>query len=473
MSAIDPGLHYPIDLSALPKKWEVCYLGDQIKDIQPGFASGIHNQEGNGVPHLRPMNVNRQGNIDLDVVKSVADTNGLRLRRGDVLFNNTNSPELIGKTAAIGGDENWAFSNHMTRLRPPPNIFGKFVAHQLHFLWMSGYFKHRCVKHVNQASISSRTLAQSIPLVLPSLTEQQQIVAEIDKQFTRLEVGVAALQRVQANLKRYRASVLKAACEGRLVPTEAKLARAEGRSYEPAPQLLARILTKRRNSWQGRGSYKESTLPETSSLPPLAESWTWASLDQLQSLLRNGISAKPNAKNGLPILRISAVRPLQVNLTEIRYLTAKVSDYCDYALKGGDLLFTRYNGNPDFVGVCGVVPVLTSPLVHPDKLIRCQLVSDTALSAFVAIMANVGESRSYLTKRVRTTAGQAGISGGDLKGLPIPLAPLAEQKRIVAEVERRLSVVDQLEAVVTANRQRATRLRQSILNRAFTKMQAD
>ncbi len=59
--------------------------------------------------------------------------------------------------------------------------------------------------------------------------EQREIVAEIEKQFTRLEAGVAGLRRVQANLKRYRAAVLKAACEGKLVPTEAELARQEGR----------------------------------------------------------------------------------------------------------------------------------------------------------------------------------------------------------------------------------------------------
>ena len=53
--------------------------------------------------------------------------------------------------------------------------------------------------------------------------------------------GVVALRRVQANLKRYRAAVLKAACEGKLVPTEAELARKERRQYEPASVLLARI----------------------------------------------------------------------------------------------------------------------------------------------------------------------------------------------------------------------------------------
>ena len=345
MSSVDPGLHYPIDLDSLPRRWRVCYVGDAIADIQPGFASGVHNQEGKGIPHLRPMNVDREGRMDLSVVKYVANANGPRLRRGDVLFNNTNSPELIGKTTTVESDEELAFSNHMTRLRPPQGIHGRFVAHQLHFLWRSGYFKHRCVKHVNQASIASSRLAKSIPLILPPLDEQRLIVAEIEKQFTRLEAGVVGLRRVQANLKRYRAAVLKAACEGKLVPTEAEVARErekvaaafrrcasgesqsrdgsatqEGRSYETGDQLLERILTDRRQKWKGKGKYKEPVNPDAENLPALREGWTWASLDQLQNLLKNGISKKPDAEVGLPILRISAVRPMSVNVSDTRYL---------------------------------------------------------------------------------------------------------------------------------------------------------
>ena len=130
-----------------------------------------------------------------------------------------------------------------------------------------------------------------IRVPLAPLPEQHRIVAEIETQFTRLDATVTALQRVQANLKRYRASVLQAACTGRLVPTEAELARAEGRSYEPADQLLQRILQERRTKWEAeqlanmkaegkvpkddrwKSKYSEPVKPDTSELPELPEGW--------------------------------------------------------------------------------------------------------------------------------------------------------------------------------------------------------
>ena len=133
--------HYPINLRELPEGWEATIVGDAILDIQPGFASGVHNQEGIGVPHLRPMNIDRDGRIDLSVLKFVPADNPLRITTGDVLFNNTNSPELIGKTTCIEREGEWAFSNHMTRLRLPRGLNPKFVAHQLHYLWIKPPWK--------------------------------------------------------------------------------------------------------------------------------------------------------------------------------------------------------------------------------------------------------------------------------------------------------------------------------------------
>ena len=191
-----------------------------------------------------------------------------------------------------------------------------------------------------------------IPVAPPD--DQRRIVAEIEKQFTRLEAGVAALRRVQANLKRYRAAVLAAACEGRLVPTEAelcgsgvpplnptstaKLASSKAGSkvskspkrqdaastFESGQQLLARILTERRQNWQGRGKYKEPVAPDAAKLPAIPDGWTWASFDQVTTLITKGSS--PNwqgfnyCNDGIIFVRSENVRWGLLDLDGVAHL---------------------------------------------------------------------------------------------------------------------------------------------------------
>jgi len=302
MSEIKPGLHYPIRLDALPKSLEVAYVGDAASKIQPGFASGEHNTDRMGIPHLRPMNIDRQGNIDLNVLKYVSpDADSKRLKTGDVLFNNTNSPELVGKTTAIATSLDWGFSNHMTRIVFKGEVLPKFGAYQLHYLWMAGYFLHNCVRHVNQASVSSQSLAKAVPFIIAPLGDQGRIVAEIERQFSRLDEAVASLKRAKTNLKRYKAAVLKAAVDGKLTEQWRK----EHPGVEPAEKLLERILTKRRKKWEesilakikegaqlkGRGwkgKYKEPKSPDQNNLPPIPRGWYWASTDQLFWFVTSG-----------------------------------------------------------------------------------------------------------------------------------------------------------------------------------------
>ena len=150
-------------------------------------------------------------------------------------------------------------NNHAHVLRGMPGLLNAFLLYQLNNIEYRPY-----VSGTTRLKLPQGPMKQ-IPLLVPGEAEQRRIVAEIEKQFTRLEAGVAALRRVQANLKRYRAAVLKAACEGRLVPTEAELAKAGNRkaNFETGEALLARILTERRQNWQGRGQYKEPAAPDT------------------------------------------------------------------------------------------------------------------------------------------------------------------------------------------------------------------
>ncbi len=308
-------------------------------------------------------------------------------------------------------------------------------------------------------------------ILLPPLPEQHRIVAELEKQFTRLDASVAALKRVQANLKRYRASVLKAACEGKLVPTEAELASAEGRDYEPADQLLERILAERRARWgaqeKRRGKYKEPISPDTSGLPGQPEGWTWAAVSQLSSRIEYGTSTKASSKpSGIPVVRMGNIQEGDLDFSDLKYLQADHPETQKTILGHGDLLFNRTN-SAELVGKSAVYKDLHPEASFASYLIRVSFLSDIS-SDYVCTFINSQHGRAYIARVRNQQVGQANVNGTKLAAMPIPLPPLAEQQRIVAEVERRLSVIQQAEASVVANLTRAERLRQSILKQAFS-----
>lgn len=295
------------------------------------------------------------------------------------------------------------------------------------------------------------------------LDDQRRIVAEIEKQFTRLEAGLAALRRVQANLKRYRAAVLKAACEGRLVPTEAELARAEGRPFESGQQLLARILTERRQNLQGRGSFVEPRAADASSLPELPIGWCWARVEQLSNVVR-GASPRPAGDpryfgGNVPWITVG---PLTADsspyLKEVSASLNELGREHSRYIEAHTLLLTNS-------GATLGVPKIT-------------LIGGCINDGVAALLDVSYPLKLYLLYFLRTqTEGLRGVNQGAaqpnlnttiIKDINVPLPPLAEQTRIVAEVERRLSVVEELEAVVTTNLQRATRLRQAVLQSAFS-----
>ncbi len=316
----------------------------------------------------------------------------------------------------------------------------------------------------------SRPDYEGIHVPIPPFPEQRRIVAEIEKQFTRLDASVAALRRAQANLKRYRASVLRAACSGELAPTEAELARAEGREYEPADVLLERILAQRRARWESlekrRGKYKEPAAPDTSNLPPLPEGWVWVTVDSLIiESLANGRSVK-TASGGFPVLRLTALQDGQINQNEFKTGAWTAEEAKPFLIQEGDFFVSRGNGSINLVGLGGIVGPVEMPVAYPDTLIRLRLHPEVVLNFFGQVW-NSATIRHQVESTARTTAGIHKVNQQDISMCVVPLPPLAEQQRIVAEVERRLSVIQQAEAVVEASLQRAERLRQSILKRAF------
>lgn len=332
-------------------------------------------------------------------------------------------------------------------------------------------------------AISGRDL-RSHRIPLAPLPEQRRIVAEIEKHFTRLDAAVAALERTRANLKRYRASVLKAACEGRLVPTEAELARAEGRDYEPADVLLERVLQERRTKWEAdqlermktagkqpkddkwKSKYQEPVAPDTNDLPELPEGWAWATVDQASLSVQYGSSAKTNEDDeGVPVLRMGNIVDGRLDTGNLKYLPTEHREFPELLLSNGDLLFNRTN-SAELVGKSAVYGGHPAPCSFASYLIRVRPASSVAPD-FLAYYMNSPHGRTWIRSVVSQQVGQANVNGTKLKASRIPLPPRLEQWRIVEEVERRISVLNELDAVAELAVRRAERLRQAILKRAF------
>ncbi len=160
-------------------------IGEIAEEIKAGFASGQSSVDTKGIPHIRPMNITDSGQFTWDGLKQITASEykgrvEYALRSGDVLFNNTNSKELVGKTCLIENDIRGGFSNHMTRLRVKPDVcVPDFLALLLHNAWQKGIFLGLANKWVGQAGINATALAQ-FQIPLPPLEVQKEIVAEIE-----------------------------------------------------------------------------------------------------------------------------------------------------------------------------------------------------------------------------------------------------------------------------------------------------
>ncbi len=472
----------------LPEGWEWTRLGDIAEKINPGFPSGKHNQEKIGIPHLRPMNITINGDTSLSEVKYVQKTDYEPLLMGDVLFNNTNSPVLLGKTTCIKKDTDWAYSNHMTRIRLNQDfLIPDWIARHLHYLFLTGYFKINCTNHVNQASINTGYLSKNVSIPLPPLPEQRRIVARIEELFTHLDAGVSALKKAQAQLKRYRQSVLKAAVGGRLTEDW----RREHPDVELASELLERILEERRAKWEEnelakmaakgkrpendrwKQKYKEPQAPETDGLPELPVGWVWATPDQLAATEKYSLAIGPfgsNLKvsdyreNGVPLVFVRNIRSGIFDGAGTHYVTMeKAEELHAHKIIGGDVLITKMGEPPG--------DACLYPDSRPTAIITADCIKWTLSNILPERRFFVHVINSHIMKHqiLRITQGvaQKKVSLARFKGVVVPLPPLAEQHEIVSEIEHLLTVADNTEAASATNLKRAARFRQSILKKAF------
>lgn len=452
----------------LPATWRLVRLGD-VAQVRLGKMLDKKRTGGRSLPYLRNINV-RWGRIDTSDLAAMPfedrELERYSLVRGDVLVCEGGEP---GRAAVCTQDlPNVMYQKALHRVRLAAGIQPNWLVHQLQLDAFTG----RLSKQFTGTTIGHLPLEAIVeyPFRIAPHAEQDRVLLALDSYLSRLDDAIANLERVRRNLGRYRSSVLQAAVEGRLVPTEAERAKAEGRAFEPASVLLNRILTERRKRWEAsgkKGKYEEPAGPNTAGLPELPEGWCWASVDEiLAAPLANGRSV-PDGVDGFPVLRLTAVRAGRIDLLACKSGAWTVAEAAPFLVEGGDFLVVRGNGSRHLVGRGGLVADDPSPVAFPDTLIRIRPAKDHLLPDYLCLLWDSGTVRQQVEKKAKTTAGIYKINQAELGSVVLPLPPLAEQQRVVQEVERLVSNAEAVANTVAAQLARCLRLRQSILKWAF------
>lgn len=176
----------------LPDDWEFVKISKLIDDHLSGFACAINKLvEQGGYVQLRPFNI-EDGKLNFNTLYQVpldeVNSDIYVLKKGDILFNNTNSTELVGKSALVDSDYSFAFSNHINRIRVKRSLITpEYFHYHLFYMWLKGHFARNCKKWIGQSGYTINKLNEQL-LLLPSLEEQERIVSKLDRQMAQIEM---------------------------------------------------------------------------------------------------------------------------------------------------------------------------------------------------------------------------------------------------------------------------------------------
>jgi type I restriction enzyme S subunit len=186
-------------IGKIPKDWNLVELRELVLDVQNGFATGKRDEK--GIAQIRMNNLTTDGRLLLDSYLKVPipeKINRYLLTPNDFLFNNTNSIDLVGKSAIFkGAPFPCTFSNHFTRIRFKEDLVNpELILHHFITQWEKGHFKSVAIRHVGQAAVHTEYLLR-LKIPLPPLSEQQKIVEIFSTTNRKLELERQEKVRVE------------------------------------------------------------------------------------------------------------------------------------------------------------------------------------------------------------------------------------------------------------------------------------
>ncbi len=354
----------------------------------------------------------------------------------------------------------------------------------------------------------NRSEAYQLPIVVPPLAEQHRIVAKVGELMVlcdELEAGQAKRERrrdrlVAATLhglnngddgsepggqpifeksarfyfnhlprlttrpehiKELRQTILNLAVRGKLVPQDS--------GDEPVWTLLSRIRSEK-NRLSSAGSRKKQNdanlLDDSSLFFQVPKSWVWTTYRELALEFRYGTSKKCGYETkGHPVLRIPNLSGGKITTEDLKFTKLNEREAEDLSLSVGDILMIRSNGSLNLVGRPALVEGHVKGFCYAGYLVRVRFVPDTVDSRYLIVALNSKLVRDQIEVPIRSAVGLKNVNSTELGNIRIPLPPLAEQHRIVGEVDELMALCDELETRLTNTATTRRQLLEATLHR--------
>jgi type I restriction enzyme S subunit len=392
--------------------WQVQALGQVLDDVRSGFASG--EDVADGVFQFRMNNVTVDGSLDLSKRRRVPHPtrglNGLLLQPGDVLFNATNSPELVGKVAYFSGfDEPATFSNHFLRLRPGNVIEGRYLARWLTFQFQRGAFRSITRRWVNQAAIDKEGLLR-LPIAVPPQPEQRRIADILD---------VADALRAKRR---------------HIIPELPTLTQSIFLDMFGDP-------TGNPNRWPRNAL---ATLiaggPQNGLYKPASDYGSGTRILRIDGFY-DGV-----------VTKVDSLKRVRLTSTEQEL----------YGLRPGDVVINRVNSK-EFVGKSALVPSLPEDTVFESNMMRFQVDTRMVEPEYLVAFLQTDFIRRQIQRATKDAVNQSSINQTDVRAFEVNVPPLAVQREFI----RRTGKVHALERCARTAEREAGVLFASLQHLAF------
>ena len=435
-------------------------------------------------PVLRANNINGTLNFDdlVFVPEELISVDQI-IKAGDIIFAmSSGSKHLVGKSARARFDYDGSYGAFCALLRP----CGSINRNYLYYIFQNNRFR-RLISEVAKGSNINNLKREHIldfEIDLPPLPEQYRIVAKIEELFSDLDKGIENLKTARTQLKVYRQALLKHAFEGKLTVQW----RAENRDkLETAEALQKRIQTERTHryqqqlaDWEAAG--KQSSKPkapktltpltseELAGFPEQPDGWGWIRLGNTNVDVSDGpfgsnLKSSDYVDGGVRVVRLENIGALKFIEEKESYVTEEKYELLKrHTVSAGDIVFSSFIVENIRVAL---MPPSIKKAINKADCFRVRFSGETFSNVFVVLVLSTRHVYKQLQSLIHGV-GRPRINTTQLKDVVIPVCSSAEQQIIVAEIESRLSEIDQLELTITTSLQQADSLRQSILKKAFS-----